>query len=217
MEFTTRILTSTNWITILIIGSALLLVAAKIVNTVKFSDFIALISNSKYIVVHQKTNNFSHTFNLLLIGFQFLSISLFLYICYTTFQETIPEQPLILYLKIATAYTMIVICKMLVEKILGVIFSMEHIIDSYIFYKMSYRNLIAVIILPLSIAFTYTISPSQITLIVILIFILVLNSVILFFAYKKNETIILNNLFYFILYLCALEIIPYFILYKLIN
>lgn len=43
---------------------------------------------------------------------------------------------------------------------------------------------------------------------------LVINAIALFYSYKTNRKLIITNFFYFILYLCALEISPYIILYK---
>ncbi|WP_304138277.1 DUF4271 domain-containing protein [Mesonia mobilis] len=39
----------------------------------------------------------------------------------------------------------------------------------------------------------------------------------LLLIYRKNQSLITGNWFYFILYLCTLEIAPYFILYKVFT
>ncbi|MBQ4819739.1 DUF4271 domain-containing protein [Aquimarina sp. MMG016] len=217
MEFITRDIITTNWITILIVASLALLATAKLMNQGRFADFIMLFNNNKYILLQQKSNKISTPFNIILIAFQIISISLFIYICWKTFDLHNTTTNAFLYLKIATVYGMIVICKLLVEKIIATIFSMDTIIDDYLFYKISYRNFLGLILLPFSIIFIYTAIPSKIVLIVLLIILLILNLIVLISTYKKNENIILNHLFYFILYLCALEITPYFILYKLIK
>ena len=49
---------------------------------------------------------------------------------------------------------------------------------------------------------------------VILLFFIVLTG--LFTSFKAHQSLIKYNFFYFILYLCALEIAPYIILYKVI-
>ena len=217
MEYILREITSTNWLTILIIACLALLVVAKSVNTVRFSDFIMLFSNSKYIISHQKLNKLSSLFNAVLLLFQVVSVSLFLYLCFDVFEWKVTSGEITLYFKILIIYTVIVICKLLIEKIIATIFSIDSIIDAYLFYKVSYRNFMGVILLPVNILFIYTVQPSKIAFIILLVLLMILNTIVLISFYKKNEIVILNYLFYFILYLCALEIAPYFILYKLIS
>jgi hypothetical protein len=217
MEFILREITSTNWHTIIITVCLILLAAAKGVNILRFTDFMMLFSNSKYIISYQKLNKLSSLFNAILLLFQIISVSLFLYLCFGIFEWQVVSGQITLYFKIAIIYTVIVICKLLIEKIVATIFSIDSIIDEYLFYKVSYRNFIGVILLPINIIFIYALQPSEIAFIILLILLIILNTIMLVSFYKKNESVILSHLFYFILYLCALEIAPYFILYKLIR
>ncbi|KAA1243178.1 DUF4271 domain-containing protein [Aquimarina sp. RZ0] len=214
MEIITREITATNWITIVILICCLLLAIAKTIDTVRFSDFVLLFNTNKYIVLTPKGSKLSTLFNGILIAVQILSASLFIYVCIDILGSR--NNDMILFFKITTLYLLVLICKMLIEKIIATIFSIESLIEEYLFYKISYRNFLGVTLLPLNLLFVYTIKPSMNVLIFTLVLLLILNLIILFSIYKKNENIILNNLFYFILYLCALEIAPYFILYKLI-
>ncbi len=217
MEYIVREITSTNWLTILIMVCLMLLAIAKGVNTFRFSDFTMLLSNNKYIISHQKQNKLSTLFNAILLLFQVASVSLFIYLCFGVFKWEVAPNEITLYFKIAILYTVIVVFKLLIEKIIATIFSIDSIIDEYLFYKVSYRNFMGFILLPVNIIFIYAIQPSEIVFITLLISLSILNIIVLISYYKKNESIILNYLFYFILYLCALEIAPYFILYKLIS
>ncbi len=217
MEIITREIISTDWITIVIMGCFMLLATARLMNPAGFSEFVMLFNTNKYIVLKQKGNKLSTLFNGVLILIQVLSVSLFLYLCVDVLQWQLEGIDLMLYLKIASLYLFIIISKILVEKIISTIFSIEVLIEEYLFYKVSYRNFLGVILLPFNLLFVYTTKPSKIVLIVIIISLLILNLIVLFSVYKKNENIILNHMFYFILYLCALEIAPYFLLYKFIT
>jgi len=217
METITRQIIDTDWITIIIISCLGLLATAKLINSVRFSEFILLFNTNKYIVLNHKGNRLSTFFNAILMLVQVLSVSLFIYLSADILKlQDDADINIYLYAKIASLYVFVLICKILIEKIISTIFSIEILIDDYLFYKISYRNFLGVILLPLNLLFIYTLQPSQIVLIVLIILIALLNLLVLFSVYKKNEKIILNNLFYFILYLCTLEIAPYFILYKLI-
>lgn len=216
MEFITREITNIDWITITILSSVILLSIAKTVNTTLFSDFTVLFSTNKYLVLHQKSNKLSSLFNTILILFQIISFSLFIYLSFNILEWKFESSKLLLFFKITTIYTVIVICKLLIEKIIAAVFSIEPIIDDYLFYKISYRNFTGIILLIINIIFTYTGTPPKLLLAIIFISLTLFNLMILFSYYKKHENIIFNNLFYFILYLCTLEIAPYFMLYKLI-
>ncbi|WP_367183196.1 DUF4271 domain-containing protein [uncultured Aquimarina sp.] len=216
MEVITREIISTDWITIVILMCFVLLATAKLMNSARFSEFVMLFNTNKYIVLNQKGNKLSTFFNGILILVQVLSVSLFIYLCLDVLQWESGTVDMILYLKIAALYFFVLISKILIEKIVSTIFSIEILIEDYLFYKVSYRNFLGVILLPLNLLFIYTAKPSKIVLIALLVCLLILNLMILFSVYKKNENIILNHSFYFILYLCALEIAPYFMLYKLI-
>ncbi|WP_366520010.1 DUF4271 domain-containing protein [uncultured Aquimarina sp.] len=216
MEVITREIISTDWITIVILMCFVLLATAKLMNSARFSEFVMLFNTNKYVVLNQKGNKLSTFFNGVLVLVQALSVSLFIYLCLDVLQWQSDTVDVILYLKIASLYLFVLICKILVEKIISAIFSIEILIEDYLFYKLSYRNFLGVILLPLNLLFIYTTKPSKIVLIILIASLLILNLIILFSVYKKNENIILNHSLYFILYLCALEIAPYFMLYKLI-
>ncbi|WP_109302317.1 DUF4271 domain-containing protein [Aquimarina sp. AU474] len=217
MEFITREIVSNNWLTIILMACLSLLVIAKGVNSLRFADFITLFSNNKYIIAYQKPNKLSTSFNSILLLFQIVSVSLFIYLCFDVFEWQTVSFDINLYFKITIIYTVIVVCKLLIEKIIATIFSIDAVIDEYLFYKVTYRNFMGVILLPVNIIFIYALQPSGILFIILLAILIILNIIILISFYKKNENIILNHIFYFILYLCALEIAPYFILYKLIG
>ncbi|SEK92002.1 protein of unknown function [Aquimarina amphilecti] len=216
MKVIVREIIATDWITIVIMTSIILLASARLMNSVRFSEFIMLFNTNKYVVINQKGNKLSTFFNGVLMLVQILSISLFAYLSVEAFQWQGDHIDMMLYFKIAALYLFVVICKILVEKIISTIFSIETLIEDYLFYKISYRNFLGVILLPLNLLFVYSVKPSKIVVIVLIVSLLILNLIILFSVYRRNENVILNNLFYFILYLCALEIAPYFMLYKLI-
>lgn len=215
MEVITREIITNDWITIIFLVCFALLATAKLINSVLFYEFIMLFNTNKYVVLNHKGNKLSTVFSGVLILVQILSISLFLHLCLETFELKVDELNMLFYFKITLLYLLLFLCKILVEKIVSIVFSIETLINDYVFYKISYRNFLGIILLPLNLLFVYTVKPSKIVLIIIIGFLILLNLITLFSAYKRNENIILNNLFYFILYLCTLEIAPYFMLYKL--
>ena len=217
MEAIERFTVSHDWITLLLIGVFSLLVVAKYVFSQRFSHFSMLFVTDKYLFLKGKDPNLFHPFNLLLFSVNVVSAGLFIFIFYLTFQEDYPDRPITTYLRIITAYTTFILLKFSLEKIMADVVSINNKINYYLFYKLSYRNFMALILLPVSVFFIYTWEPTRLVLYILLGLILLMNLITLLSLYIKNRQYIASHWFYFILYLCALEIGPYYILYKLVT
>ena len=190
---------------------------AKYSFTQRFGHFVMLFATDKYLLLKGKNANLFHPFNIIFFVINAISAALLIYLFYNSFTEASPQRPGVLFLRIITAYTAFVLLKFSIEKILADIVSLNKKINFYLFYKLSYRNFIALAMLPVTILFIYVWEPSLITLYIFLGLILLMNFITLVSIFAKNRQYILNHSFYFILYLCALEIGPYYILYKLVT
>ncbi|SDS19590.1 DUF4271 domain-containing protein [Gramella sp. MAR_2010_147] len=216
MQATERIYEYQDWITIIFLACFTLLVLAKLLFPQRFEEFASLLNSGKFIAFKGKENKAFHAFNILLLGIQAIAISLFLHIAYSHFFET-SILDFILYIRILTAYLCLILIKAGIEKIIGNIFELDEKIDYYLFQKFSYRNFISLFILAASLFLIYTINPTSLILGTIGILAILANAIGLIIIYKRNQSVLSANWFYFILYLCALEIAPYIILYKLIT
>ena len=128
-----------DWITLVFLACFILLVLAKELFPQRFEEFISLLNSGKFIAFKGKENKAFHPFNILLLSLQAISVSLFFYIIYRFFWE-IETSPLIIFIRIFTAYFCLVLIKAGIEKIIGNIFEIDDKIDYYIFQKFSYRN-----------------------------------------------------------------------------
>lgn len=216
MEAIERNLISTDWITFLLTGTFILLAFIRNAYPYKFSDFVLIIATDKYLRIEGREPNIKHPFNTFMFIVNVVSASLFIYIIYSFFNQNI-SRPLILFIRIATAYSAFVLIKFSIEKILGNILAIDKTMEYFHFYKLSYRNFIALFLLPINIFLLYVWQPNLTGIIVIGSMIFLFNLIIILDILKKSRSFISAHLFYFILYLCALEIAPYFILYKLIT
>ena len=217
MEAIERTVVTQDWITLLLIFSFILLVVAKVAYTQRFSHFVMLFVTDKYLLLKGKDPNLFHPFNLLLFTINTIAVGLFIFVAFLTFSEVYPARPHVLFLRIITAYAAFVLLKFSLEKILANVLAVDKKMNYYLFYKLSYRNFIALILLPVSISMIYIWKPGEMAIIILLCILLLMNLVSLGSIFRKNQQYILDHWFYFILYLCALEIGPYFILYKLIT
>ncbi len=216
MQAIERIDYSQDWITLLFLACFLLLVVAKLLYPQRFEEFINLLGSGKFMAFKGKENKAFHGFNILMLGVQLLAVSAFIFIAYRYFYETALSS-LIVFIRILTAYSCLVLLKTGIEKIIGNIFEIDEKMDYYIFQKISSRNFIALFILIMAILLVYTIEPTLSLLVTIGAMVVIANAVTLFIIYRRNQSLLEANWFYFILYLCALEIAPYIILYKLIT
>ena len=170
--------------------------------------------SNKYFLVLGKSEEIQHPFNLLLFVAQVVTVSLFIFLFIITYSPENNVSHPRLFLQICTGYTIFIGIKFAVEKIIGLVFNIDLLINSYLYKKLSYRNLLTFLFFIGNILFFYVTKPTLGALFIFGLVVLFLNSIALFYSYKTNAPTILNNFFYFILYLCALEISPYIILYK---
>ncbi|MCH4822025.1 DUF4271 domain-containing protein [Gramella lutea] len=216
MQATERIYDYQDWITILFLACLILLVIAKSLFPQRFEEFTSMLNSGKFIAFKGKENKAFHGFNILLLVLQAISVSLFLYIVYSFF-STDETSDIIIFIRIFTAYFCFILIKAGVEKIIGNIFDIDEKIDYYLFQKFSYRNFISIFLLFASLFLIYTLYPTALIIGIIGGFIVIANTIGLVTIYRRNQSVLSGNWFYFILYLCALEIAPYIILYKLIT
>jgi hypothetical protein len=211
-----RELISNEWLTVLIVTCIAILTLAKAISFSRFNDFLGIVINSNYLKIYARDQKFIDQFDALLFINQAINLVIFGFICYSFFLNPIVFD-IQLFLKAFLGLSGLILIKVLIERLIGSLFEIDQLIDSYLFQKINYKNYLGLVLLPINIILIFSTSPNS-TLIYSAILILVLISFLGFFtSVKTHQKVILNNLFYFILYLCALEIGPYIILYKLFN
>ncbi len=191
-------------------GCLILLAIIKIIYPKRFEDFIKLPVSNNYFLAKGKSEELRHPFSLVLFGIQLLSISLFIYLFFLEKNNT----NWMMFLQIVTAVFVFIIIKSSIEKMIGAIFSIENVIDKYVYEKITYRNFISLFLIVINFIFYFSFNPGLKTLTIVTCIIIAINMIIMFYSYKNYRSLIFSNFFYFLLYLCALEISPYVILYK---
>ena len=116
--------------------------------------------------------------------------------------------------KLTFGVGLFILIKVLMERLIGSLFEIDKLVDSYLFQKISYKNYLGLLLLPINALLIFNVKSSLTIFYVAIGLLLVVNVIGLVTSFKTHLSVIKNNLFYFILYLCALEIAPYIILYK---
>ena len=209
-----RLYTSQDWITLLLLCCIIIITAVKMAYPLRFQEFLKLPLSNKYFFVFGKNDPIHHLFNVLLFIPKAICVALLVYKVIEWQKPAMLLDMPFLFVKILMSFVGFVVAKVILEKTIGIILNIENIIHQYVYQKLSYRNLMSVLLLILLFIVTYITPINKEIMLVFCLVIAVVNAIALFYSFKTNGKLIITNFFYFILYLCALEISPYIILYK---
>ncbi len=207
---------SNDWFTVFLILGLTFITICKFLFAPRFKDFVTVIGNSKYLKIYARDQKFIDGFDALLFLNLIISVSVFSYLVYTSLVSP-SEFILTEFFKLIFGIGVLFLIKVLLERLIGSIFEIDALIDSYLFQKTTYKNYTGFVLLPINCLLIYTISPTIPIIYACIGLIILINLIGFISSFKNNQKLLLNNLFYFILYLCTLEIGPYLILYKLIK
>ncbi|MDI5886829.1 DUF4271 domain-containing protein [Flavobacterium yafengii] len=207
-----RITESKDWATVLFVLSFAIIAVTKSVFENRFGDFANLIFSNKYNKVYRDSSHLKSGFTISLFFVQVISLAFFIQISLSYFGHA-SKTDWILYIQIFTFLNFFVLSKYLIEKIIATSFNIEEFMEQFNLQKVTYRTYIGLIILPLNIILFYYDSFSRNIPLLIIAIILIINILTYLISIKNYQNIIFGKLFYFILYLCALEIAPYYFMY----
>ena len=204
---------SNELFTILLMACLLIVAIAKLVSSKRFTDFIYVFTNSKYLNIYARDQKFFDKFDALLFINLIISAAIFLVLA-LQFYNGIDFTSINLLFKITVGIGSFILIKVLIERLIGSLFEIDNLIDAYLFQKITYKNYLGLILLPINAFLIYSFKPSVLLFYIMLSLLFIVNITGLITSFKRHQSLIKNNFFYFILYLCALEIAPYIILYK---
>ncbi|MGS2725428.1 DUF4271 domain-containing protein [Psychroserpens sp. BH13MA-6] len=211
-----RNIISNDWFTLFLVLALICLTLSKYLFAHRFKDFLAVIGNSKYLKIYARDQKFIDGFDALLYINLIISISIFAYMSYATVIHPTAFD-LYEFFKLAFGIGVLFLIKILLERLIASLFDIDELVDYYLFQKTTFKNYTGLVIFPINCILIYTIEPNATIIYVVIGLIVLINLIGFFSSFKNHQKLLLNNIFYFILYLCALEIGPYLILYKLIK
>jgi hypothetical protein len=210
-----RITENKDWAAFLFILCFAIIAITKSLYENRFGDFMNLLFSDKYNKMYRDGNQLTSGFTISLFFTQVLSLAFFIQLSMNLYGYA-SKTDLILYIQIITVLVFFIISKYLVEKIIATAFNIEEFVEQFNMQKVTYRTYIGLIIMPINLILFYYDTISRIFLLIIIAIVLFLNIITYLISIKKHQNFIFGNLFYFILYLCTLEIAPYFFMYYLI-
>ena len=217
METIYRNVSSFDWITILIFVSLFLLTLGKYLFNGMFSHFIILPFNHKYLSLYNKKGKLYNWFHLILTLFQLINFSLFIYLAHNILQSKTYDGYPIGFLIVLGLLIIYLSVKIGVQIANGFVFNANELVASLIFNKISYFNYSSGIAFIANVILTYVLVGSKPVIYIGFFCILSINGIGIANALKNHQKLISINFFYFILYLCALEIAPLVIIGSYLN
>ena len=200
-----RDIISNDSLSLLLFGSVFFMIILKKIDPIIFSQNLSF--RKKELVNKISTNLWGVKFLEILYNVLFISN---LSILLAFFKDQ--NFDLILYCKLFKYIFIFFTSKILFDLIIGKLFSINSIMKTYVWQKLVYYNSLGIFLLLFNFFVAYTIFDKQYTASIFIY----LSIIYLIFAYSSiffsMKKVIIKNWFYFILYLCTLEIIPYYYL-----
>ncbi len=212
MEPILRTADTADWITILLLSSTVFPVLAKSFFYNRFSNFIILPFNNKYIFMYNKKEKLINWFHIFFTFFLIINLSLFVFLARNALTAPANTTYPSLYPLILTGILGFIVLKVVLQLVNGFIFGSNKAISELIFKKLSYLNYTGIIMFLANLLLAYVAKESHLVVYIAGFIILSINAIGWATILKTHQKLIANYLFYFILYLCALEIAPFIII-----
>ena len=200
-----RDIISNDSLTIILLVSLLYVIILKRINPTIFDQNLSF--KKKELI--NKISNSLLGIKTLEILYNFLFISN-LSILITFFKNRNFE--LFVYYELLGFVSIFFVVKIMLDFVIGRLFSVSELMKNYIWQKLVYHNSLGILLLLFNFLIAYSIFDGYymilISIYISLVFLL-FSYCSIYFSMKK---VIIKNWFYFILYLCTLEIIPYYYL-----
>ena len=200
-----RDIISNDSLTLILLGSLLYVIILKRINPTIFDQNLSF--KKKELI--NKISNSLLGIKSIEILYNFLFISN-LSILLTFFKNKNFE--LFVYYELLGFVSIFFVVKIMLDFIIGRLFSVIELMKNYIWQKLVYHNSLGILLLLFNFLIAYSIFDGYYIILIsiyISLLFLLFSYCSIYFSMKK---VIIKNWFYFILYLCTLEIIPYYYL-----
>ncbi|WP_422897636.1 DUF4271 domain-containing protein [Polaribacter staleyi] len=207
-----RAVVDNSWITILLVGLFACVFLLRGISVVRLRGSVYSLINPTFLETEiEENSSFFNSFKSVIFIFSVFVLSLLIYKIYLHFTPYSPEG-FYVFLKICGVVFSYFVVKRLLEFLLSSLFLIHKKLDFFLVSKSIYLYAVSFLLLIALVLEEYSPLNTQF----LVYFSGVLFSIRFIFHGVRNKKLIFSELFYFILYLCAFEIAPLFILFKLL-
>ena len=211
MQAIEKIDISTNWVTLIFLVLLFSVLLLKGFHRTKLKEYFFAFFNKGFIVSEiEERASLLNRFSVVLFFFTTGTFGLLTFFLMNYFSQEVFLE-ISLFWKTLLFFVGYLTVKRILEKLFVILFSIQTETVSFLTAKSIYTHTISLWTFPALILFFYAALPNQI-LFGFILFLFVIKLALLF---ANNKNLILSKLFYIILYICAFEIAPPFLLFKL--
>lgn len=196
--------------------SLLILLIVKTLHGKRLIDFTGFLGNSNYLRIYIKEHSFFDAFDsLLFINFGVNIVAFFWIISQYVFGYS--DMSITTFFGFFGLITVVVLIKIGFQLLLGYAFDLSTLFNILSFQQISSLNFVGIVLLPLNalMVFGLKFNPYLVQWTTVLIALILIIGLIK--TTRSNLNLISINIFYFILYICTLEISPYLLVYNFLN
>jgi len=201
-----------DWATLLFVFCFALVAINRSVFEARFAEFIKLAVSDKYTKMYKDGSNLTSWFTISFFFVQVISFTFILQFA-LSYLGHYERNNWLSFIQIFTVVAFFILAKYLIEKIIATAFNIEEFNEQFNLHKVNYRTYIGMVLLPINVVLFYNAMPTTLSLYIILGLILGASIITYLISLRIYQKLIVAKLFYFILYLCALEIAPYYFMY----
>lgn len=186
-------------------------------NVVKYKLFFKFLYSNDYLKLKDKESRFFTPFDNLVIVIGHLIAAQFIYYLSSDHLEYINIYPLFQVFVIFFVLLLLSFLKFQLEKFVNKCMTSSNFLSYYLFYKQIIWSYSIFLGLPFLIFVIYNPAGSPVIIEISFLVMAIFYSIKTLLFIYKNRRLLFRNWYYFILYLCTLEIAPYFFLYKILG
>ena len=200
--------------TVIILSLIIIITLIKYNNHKKFNSLLKIFWNSSYLKKYKYEKITYYLFDYFLQINFIVSLGLFVFIYNIIYNGNRLSFNFLEFIDIIQIIITFLVLKNLTEIVISWVFNIQWLTNLYLNEKINYNSLIGLIILPINVLILYFFNPSINILFIFIYIILLLKLTAYVNSFILHQKTIKKSWFYFILYLCTLEIIPYILLYN---
>ena len=216
MELELRFQHIPDWTIGLLFLSLVIMSLSKIVYPQRHLSFSNLISHNKFVFVYNKKQAFIHPFQWFWGLFAVINCSLFLFF----FVPVFLENSSVININYLTCFSLVsgfVVIKAILQNIHGWLFGNKKLLNEIVFKKNSFFNYGSMVLFTANILYAFIPFNAKLLFYSSLFLFVSITLIGWILILRNYQKYILHNVFYFILYLCALEIAPFLIIASIFN
>jgi len=211
-----RISFTNSWVTLVIMIVLVLITLLKNNYNQQFNKLLSLLYSEKYYTDYVKINPLLfNRFHFLFFFVIIFNLSLLIFFVFKTFYSELITNDFYFYFQIFNITVLFILVRYVMGFLLSIIFELNDEQRYLTFLKMSNLSFLSIVVFPLIIVVAYSVGFFQKFLLIVGLILFVVLSLFNYIKLIKNERLNFTNLFYLFLYLCALEIAPFIVIYKL--